>query len=73
MQRRSIQFSVLESICRVLDVQPGDIYSYAPTSIDPELPDVAKREISRETVGEKPAKTEETSDPKQQPNDWRAW
>lgn len=28
--RRSVQIEVLDSLCRVLDLQPGDIYKYYP-------------------------------------------
>ncbi len=30
MQRRSVQFDVLNAICRTLEVQPGDIFVYRP-------------------------------------------
>ncbi|GMQ77961.1 MAG: hypothetical protein BMS9Abin02_0453 [Anaerolineae bacterium] len=28
--RRSVQIEVLDSLCRVLDLQPGDVYKYYP-------------------------------------------
>jgi putative transcriptional regulator len=29
-ERQSVKYEVLDAICRVLDVQPGDIFVYVP-------------------------------------------
>jgi putative transcriptional regulator len=42
---RAIRFSTLESLCRELGCQPGDILSYEPGTADDEADEVAETEL----------------------------
>ena len=70
MERRSLQFAVLESICRILGVQPGDIYTYSSAKtdslpeVDPDLPITVSKKVS-ERRGQSP--------PTKPSDDWRNW
>lgn len=46
---KAIRFSTLESICRVLDCQPGDILEYVPDEDDTQMNSRPKSEINNTT------------------------
>lgn len=72
MERRSIQFTVLEAICRALDVQPGELFVFQPTdtwsgdNLSPSLtdePPIARLPLPK-TGTQRPPLTGE---------DWKYW
>lgn len=73
MERRSLQFGVLESICRVLEVQPGDIYSYSATKEDSFPKDWKVEPAIPKTISEEVSESREKPTPAQRSEDWRSW
>lgn len=73
MQRRSVQFSILEAICRVLDVQPGDVYSYTSANLSSTLQEQVEKPLSPEPVGGIPRESLPDFSQDQLSNDWRTW
>ncbi len=74
--RRSVQLDVLDSICRALEIQPGDIYHYYEnesavhsTVITAPDPQVSKK-FDR-TSDSKENQNQAIGDP--QDPDWRVW
>jgi len=79
--RRSIQLDVLEKICLVLEIQPGDIYLAGETIRHPERPVTSMPEALtrasklREGDARKPSlRTGAVADRRRESNnDWRSW
>lgn len=71
-QRRSVQLEVLDAVCEVLRVQPGEIYRYTPSA--DRRPSVSTASVPppvrpETSLGEKPEQPTR-NDPRR---DWRSW
>lgn len=73
MERRSLQFGVLESICRVLEVQPGDIYSYSSAKIDSFPKNWKVEPDTQKTISEDVSESSEKPKLAGRSDDWRSW
>ena len=67
-RRRSVQLDVLDAVCRVLGVQPGDIYQrFGENNMQPVEEQLAKRpEPKTETRPAQPYRSDPSSE-------WRSW
>jgi DNA-binding Xre family transcriptional regulator len=69
-ERRSVQLEVLDAVCAVLEVQPGDIYRRAPSGLepttDPRNQPVAEQKVDIESVSAEPGPTKAKEE-------WRTW
>ncbi len=81
-ERRSVQLEVLEAICLVLTIQPGDIYVVVSGDGKPVTnPDIApsfeekKEKLEKQNLTDRGAQIQERQ--KRRPggpaNDWRSW
>lgn len=74
--RRSVQLDVLDSICNILEIQPGDIYQYYQNESDiksiviPNPDPQVTRKIVSSSVSEKGRRPSTTN---VQDPDWRIW
>jgi putative transcriptional regulator len=71
-QRRSVQLEVLDAICEVLQIQPGDIYRHVPAADHsvPEVIEVSSAPSSPET-GSRQAPLRRVK--RDLGSDWRNW
>jgi DNA-binding Xre family transcriptional regulator len=69
-ERRSVQLEVLDAVCAVLDVQPGDIYRRMPSELElastPRNQPAAERKVDTESVPAEPGPTKAKEE-------WRTW
>ncbi len=75
--RRSVQIEVLDSLCRVLDLQPGDIYKYYPNESAAQLgEDEALANLDRfedqKEIGSKKSSTNHPGDHRKEQS-WHVW
>lgn len=81
-ERRSIQLDVLENICLILEIQPGDIYIAGDDSQSPATPatGVPDSQTRRSDIGQSRARkssvptiSEAGSRRRKRDMDWRSW
>ena len=71
-ERRSVQLDVLDAICQTLNVQPGDIYKYAPEGAEYVQPpaEPAGKQSGKGSSRKRQAKADR---PKGQVKGWKNW
>ena len=71
-ERRSVQLEVLGAICQVLDVQPGDIYTFVDEN--EAKPESSQQDILPSRMKDSdPPKKESDLTPTSPSNGWRNW